>query len=249
MSALVQFLILAYAISWALWAPLWLPALGVNYIPVLPWNGHLGALGPMLAAIILTWRSKGSNGLRELGLQLLKPGPVRNWSVILALPTLGLILGYFRYPDPQLFEAGRLGGLFLVYLISAGIGEEVGWRGFALPRLQERYHALTSAVVLAIPWALWHLPLFLTEVAPAELESKRIIGWLVSLAAGSVVLTWLLNSARGGLLSVVVFHTLFNVVSRTPGAGWMGFLVLLTGITLLLIYKPKDLAFLPRVTV
>lgn len=247
MAALVRFFLLAYSISWMLWAPLWLPAIGIDVLPDFPLSGKLGGLGPMLAAIILIWDSQGLSGLRELGARIFRPGAGHYWSASIALPGLCMALGYWSNPDPELFSISRLGRLLLLDLIFFGLGEEIGWRGYALPRLQVPFNALSSALLLCIPWALWHVPLFLTEQAPTQLDTSHIIGWILSLAAGSVVLTWLFNSSRGGLLGIVLFHTMFNLVSRTPGAGLMVFFVLLLGIAVILIYKPKDLAFSPRI--
>jgi membrane protease YdiL (CAAX protease family) len=202
----------------------------------------------MLAAIILIWKSKGLSGLRELGARILSPGAGLYWSASIALPALCMALGYWLNPDPELYAVDRLASLFVLDLIFFGLGEEIGWRGYALPRLQGLFNALSSGLILFILWGLWHLPLFLTEQAPTQLDPSHIIGWTLSLASGSVVLTWLFNSSRGGLLGAVLFHTLYNVVSRTPGAGLMGFFVLLMGIAVILIYKPKNLAYSPRIT-
>src|SRR5436190_4630459 len=248
MAPLLRFFLLAYSISWLLWAPLWLPAIGIDVAPDLPLNGKLGGLGPLLAAIILSWKSKGLSGLRELGARILWPGAGLYWLASIALPALCMALGYWMNPDPELYSVDRLASLLLLDFIFFGLGEEIGWRGYALPRLQGQFNALSSGLLLCIPWALWHLPLFLTDQAPTQPDTSHIIGWTLSLAAGSVVLTWLFNSSRGGLLSVVLFHTMYNVVSRTPGAGLMGFFVLLLGIAVILIYKPRNLAFSPRIT-
>jgi len=248
MAALLRFFLLAYAISWVLWAPLWLPAFGIDVVLDLPLNGKIGGLGPMLAAIILIWKSKGLSGLRELGAKILWPGAGLYWTASIALPALSMALGYWMDPDPELYAVDRLASILFLDLIFFGLGEEIGWRGYSLPRLQGHSGALSSSLLLCIPWALWHLPLFLTEQTPTQLDASHLIGWILSLAAGSVVLTWLFNSSRGGLLGVVLFHTMFNLVSRTPGAGLMTFFVLLLGIALILVYKPKNLSLSPRVT-
>lgn len=248
MSPVLRFFLLAYSISWVLWAPLWLPAFGVTGIPELPLEGKLGGLGPMLAAVFLIWKDKGVAGLREFGTRVVWLGSGLYWLVAIVLPALCLALGYMRDPDPELFSASRLGEKFFLDLVFFGLGEEIGWRGFALPRLQARFNALSSGLLLCIPWALWHLPLFLTEWTPTHPDASHLVGWLLSLSAGSIVLTWLFNSSRGSLLAVILFHTMYNLVSRTPGSGFMGFSVLLLGIAVILIYKPKNLSHSPRIT-
>jgi membrane protease YdiL (CAAX protease family) len=95
---------------------------------------------------------------------------------------------------------------------SFGYGEEVGWRGFALPRLQARHSALVSSLLLTLGWALWHVPLFLYRPGYTGMGVAGIAGWLFSLVTGSVLLTWLYNGSRGSLLTVALFHAAIDVV-------------------------------------
>lgn len=248
MVALVRFFLLAYSISWVLWAPLWLPTIGIHGIPAPPLAGKLGGLGPMIAAFILTYWSKGLLGVRELASKTMWPGVGSYWMAPIALSVFCLALGYMMHPDPESFTIDRIGRFFILDLLFFGMGEEIGWRGFALPRLQQRLNALSSSVLMVIPWALWHLPLFLTEWPPTQPDLSHILGWTLSLLAGSTTLTWLFNSSRGSLLVAILFHTLYNTVSRTLENGIMGVFVLLLGIAVIMIYKPKNLALSPRIT-
>src|SRR5450755_2534590 len=145
---LALFFALAYGISWLLWAPLWLPAFGVEGLPVLPFQHALGALGPIAAAFLVSAAQTGRAGpvdlLRRMGLWRGRLGWVAVALVgplaLLALAVAGTSawggvrvsltgLGNTR-EFPQFSALG-----FLIYtLVSFGYGEEVGWRGFALPR-------------------------------------------------------------------------------------------------------------------
>jgi membrane protease YdiL (CAAX protease family) len=92
---------------------------------------------------------------------------------------------------------------FLVDLIANG--EEIGWRGYVLPRLQAKYSALTSTLILGVIWGLWHLPKFLLHWNIVS------FGWfMLHILAFSVILTWLYNSTRGSLLMVTLMHASAN---------------------------------------
>lgn len=81
---------------------------------------------------------------------------------------------------------------FLAFnIVTWGFGEEVGWRGFALPRLQTRHSALGATLLLAVGWAAWHAPLFLYRPAFTGMDAAGVAGWAFSLATGALLLTWL----------------------------------------------------------
>jgi membrane protease YdiL (CAAX protease family) len=126
------------------------------------------------------------------------------------LPTLG-DLGTM----PGVPEYGWL-GVFAAVLLVNGYGEEVGWRGFAWSRLRLRYGHASSALVLALVWAGWHLPAFWLDTGLRGLEPLVIPGWIVGLAAGAVVLGWLYDRARSSLLIVAIFHA-FSTWPAPPG--------------------------------
>jgi membrane protease YdiL (CAAX protease family) len=92
--------------------------------------------------------------------------------------------------------------------LTSGIGEEIGWRGYALPRLQKDYNALSSTVILTIFWVLWHLPLFFYLFDPAI-----AVRWVFALYMGAIVFTWLFNSTDGSILIAAVFHGCFNYIN------------------------------------
>ena len=100
-------------------------------------------------------------------------------------------------------------GYFLFQLFLMGGLEEFGWRGFALPRLQERYTALIASVVIGVVWALWHAPLFFvpgtfySQVPPAL--------YLLQTIGLSVMITWVYNSTGGSVLLAMMFHAASNV--------------------------------------
>lgn len=84
-------------------------------------------------------------------------------------------------------------------------GEEMGWRGYVLPRLQANHSALTASLILGAVWGIWHLPKFVGQ------GSTVLLGWfMVKILAESVLYTWLYNNTRGSLLLVTIFHAVGN---------------------------------------
>jgi membrane protease YdiL (CAAX protease family) len=258
---LVAYFALAYGISWLLWAPLWLPAFGVGGLPVLPFHHALGALGPITAAFLVSTMETGLAGpldlFRRMGLwrgrlvwvavALLVP------FALLALAAVGASLvgaeslslaGFGSSREFPQFSA--LG--FLAYnIVSFGYGEEVGWRGFVLPRLQTRHSAFVATLLLTLGWALWHTPLFFYRPGYMTMGVADIVGWFLSFLTGAVLLTWLYNESRGSLLVVALFHATVDIVftsdissqSVTNGAG---VLITLWGIIVLVGAGPAYLS-------
>jgi len=101
--------------------------------------------------------------------------------------------------------------IFLAFSIFPGsaLGEEIGWRGYVLPRLQTRMSALSASLILAPIWALWHLPLWL-QGKPFQTPTLYA-GFVVSAFALSILLTWVYNSTGGSLLLVVLLHATVNL--------------------------------------
>ena len=85
------------------------------------------------------------------------------------------------------------------------MGEELGWRGYALPRLQARHSALLASIVLGLLWGLWHLPLFLTQ---GDARASIPFGWwMAGIVVAAIVYTWVYNHTQGSLLIVLLLHT------------------------------------------
>src|SRR5215216_3905801 len=98
--------------------------------------------------------------------------------------------------------------MFVYMMIFVALGEEVGWRGYALPALQARYSALFSSVILGMMWAFWHLPLFLN---PDTFYSNLPFGlWLAYLIPFTILITWVFNSTGGSVLMAMIVHAVMN---------------------------------------
>ena len=116
--------------------------------------------------------------------------------------------------------------LFLVILtLTDGLGEELGWRGFALPRLLTRHNALVASLILGVIWGLWHLPLVWTEGAP--MYQLPIWLFLVDITAKSVLFTWVFLHTRGSVLLAMLLHAATNLFVVSPNLTTSGDLTLL----------------------
>jgi uncharacterized protein len=262
--AIAVFFALACAISWTLWAPLWLPALGVTRLPILPYHHALGALGPVTAAFLHTAFESGWPGVRDL---LRRMGSWRGrvpWVLVALLAPFALValavLAVRVSGEPATFDGVGVSrefpalsplGFLLYNVVSFGCGEETGWRGYALPRLQARRSALHATLLLTVGWALWHLPLFLYRPGYTSMGPAGAAGWLLSLLTGAVLLTWLYNASRGSVLVVALFHATIDVAFTSDIASPLvvnatGALVTACGLAVLLVAGPRDLARAPR---
>lgn len=250
---LVAYLILAYAISWSIAVPLALGNQGI--IPaILPsWTHYLVAYGPMLSALIVTGIGQGKSGLKDLIRRMFMWRVCPKWWLVAFSPLIiGLavifLLNRLAGSQIDLSDLGMVNylpplgvGVLLLWILTFGLGEETGWRGYALPRLLNRRSALGATLILTIFWALWHLPQFFYQFEPS-----MAAGWLIGLFAGSVLLTWLYNSTQGSILMVAIWHGCFNFMTATTAAtgtlpAVMSMIVILWALIVIIRYKPKHL--------
>jgi len=215
---LIYFFLIAFALAWAVMA---LP-IAQNY-GLLP--NHLpfeillilGSWMPNIAAfIVLGLIIKRKGGIKALLKGWLKWKMHPGWYLLALSPILfgfitilifQWIYGYS--PSTELFaDPTAFIGLLVLITITGAMGEELGWRGFALPRLQLRMNALSASILLGIIWALWHLPLWF-----AGLGFENIPYWAYLLigVSFSIMVTAACNSSGGSLLIATLFHLFLNV--------------------------------------
>jgi membrane protease YdiL (CAAX protease family) len=188
------------------------------------------ALSASIAGIIMTILLEGKKGLAALlkRLSIWRVG-ICYWLFALFFLVLAILLGSLLNPffkgDPASIKDLRLSAgilpMFLIFFITAGLGEEIGWTGFLLPRLQARYSAFYSSLIRAALVFIWHLPLLLFSYnhpsAIADFPYGRWMqqsGFIVTLAfilalssSWAVLYVWTFNNTRGSLLMVAVLHT------------------------------------------
>jgi hypothetical protein len=236
-ATLPVFLLLAFGVTWAVWVPRALESAGVLDSR---WASGLGAgwaYGPAIAAV-LTAAWAGRPALRELGARLTRwRVGVRWWAVVLAGPavlwaaTAGLHVllgGDAAAVRPQAVEAGPAGLvlLFLVLALTDGLGEELGWRGFALPRLLRRCGPVVASLLLGVVWAVWHAPLYWTS--GVMLQGTPVWLLLVQLPACAVSYTWVFLHTGGSVLPAVALHSalnLFGILLPQTDGDWRPYLL------------------------
>lgn len=248
------------------WFPLYAPAFGIQDLPQLPFHHALGAFGPMLAALISVFVFTGKAGGMQFLKKFIQPGPMVFLLIAVFAPFLlaaiAMLTGYFANGIPFDFTLVLRGkefpeynfiSLFLYNLVFFGYGEEAGWRGFALPRLQKKMRPLYAALLLGIFWAIWHWPLFLYRPGYMEMGFSGITGWIFSLLTGSVLLSWLYAGSKGSILICAIFHSTIDIVftgnTGPEFTGHLGMLITFWGIaTGFLLWRKKTVFAKPDKT-
>jgi membrane protease YdiL (CAAX protease family) len=203
----VLFLVLTFLISW---------------IPWFTGNGGVWVFGPSLAGIIVIAVSKGKEGLRVLIKSLLRANiGIKWWLLALFVPgAIALIaiavnfllssqLPSFTFFKKEWYLAPVF---FIVTIVGGPLGEEIGWRGFALPHLQIKRSPLFASIAVGLIWGIWHLPQFFT---PGTVHHTMGISYMPLFVLGeialSVVMSWIFNhTGRSLLLGGLIFHNADN---------------------------------------
>jgi len=187
-------------------------------------------LSASIAGIIMTALEDGRGGLKLMLRRLLIwRVAIGYWFFAFLFLVPAILLGSLVNPlfngDPLSFKDMKptfeILPMFLIFFIVAGLGQELGWTGFLMPRLQARFSALTSCVIRAILVGIWHLPLLLySRFQHPSLADFPYAGWIAQkgflVAVGalflmfmipwSIFFTWIFNNTRGSLLLVAVLH-------------------------------------------
>ena len=140
-------------------------------------------------------------------------------------------------------------------LAVTGFGEETGWRGYALVRLQRRHGAIRASLMVTAGWAIWHIPLFFVLASYAGFGPLMAVGWLIGLAAGGLVLTAIFNASGGSVLAIAIWHATYDAGAATDGgdgliAPLITACVIVWAVSLVQRHRGRDPAFgtLPLVT-
>ena len=201
---------------------------GIRLLLFLP-----GTFAPAIVATWLTWRDGGSAAVQSLFDRLFQADVKARW--------YAFALGYMVAIKLAAAAAHRVitggwpaFGSEPIYLLPLAVafstpfqaGEEIGWRGYALPRMASRIGLSRAGLLLGLIWGLWHLPLFV--IVGADNTGRPFPVFVLSVMAISVAMTWLYANTRGSLLLVMLMHAAINntkdiVPSATGATGWLSF--------------------------
>ena len=180
-----------------------------------------GGFGPSFAAVIVVAFGEGLAGLRHWLKRCLQWRVGWHWMVLaffFPVVFMGLAAGVHLALGGTLPASPAAGhallaamNFVLVFLVGGPMGEEFGWRGYALPSLQVRWGWRTASLVLGMVWAVWHLPLFYSA---GTVQSHLPMGlYALSAIASSVVFAWLYNRTGVSVIPVLILHTAVNAWS------------------------------------
>ncbi|MFF1635313.1 type II CAAX prenyl endopeptidase Rce1 family protein [Leifsonia sp. NPDC058248] len=209
----------------------WLTALPLVVAPplnVMPWYFYAGEAGPALGAVAATLVLRPPGGLSVWATRTFSFVGIGR-AVIVAVVSLVLYLGLGILVEqiatgsldrlPSLGLTTKLPGIpaivvLLIWVLTAGIGEETGWRGWLMPTLTSRFGFVVAALMVAAVWMLWHAPQFLFNPGFQGM-GWAAIGWAVSLVAGSFWLGWLARLGRWSIIPVVLWHGGFDLLTSS----------------------------------
>ena len=228
---LATFFALAYMLSWTVWVPMALT--GQRVAPGSSATHFPGLLGPALAAVLTPLLAGDAAALATLRRRLWHiASPAWRFWAISASPLLFLALALAAAAAtgqglPLLDDFARYSGLpalglpavLLLVLVCNGFGEEIGWRGFALPRLQARFGPLAGTLVLALLWAAWHAPtFFIVETYRSMSLPMLIFGLGLGIVCGAIVLSHVSHLTGGSVLAAAVWHSCYNMTTATAAS-------------------------------
>lgn len=221
---LLFYFVITFGLTWAYE----LLVFGVLHFPFSSswlWPLLLTLVGPTLAAFLMTAVTQGRAGILQLLRRYVLWRVGISWYllVLLGVPALLLLIyliqpgaySAFRLPDFSFWPAYLI--VYLLTLATGGpLGEEPGWRGFALPRLEQLSGPLVGTLLLGVLWGLWHLPLFLLVPGYNGAGTNFLgilipfVAFTIMVIAYTVVFTWVFNNTRGSLLLAILLHASIN---------------------------------------
>jgi uncharacterized protein len=202
---MILFFVLAYLLSWSVFLP-------VVLFRAPPQFTILATFGPFLAALVTNYLATGNYRWFLTS---------TTWWRTLVGTAVGValvILAYVVFPAITTAAPDQLNWRILIStgvynystFLGGPLGEEPGWRGYALPRLEERHGAVGGTLLLALLWTGWHLPLF---IRPGW-ESSPLWIYLLIMTGLSLIMTYAANLTRFSLITAVTLHAAFNTASR-----------------------------------
>lgn len=219
----LSFIFLTFLFSWIVWGILYRESISISYTRSLMRNRiifiTLGGFGPSTISIILTGFLYKKKGLKALFARLTKWRHNPVYYIISVFWVIGLF--YISYLICKFLGSNGeiaftnakpyyiLESFILTLLFGGPLGEEIGWRGFLLPRLQKKLNPLFSSIVLGIIWSCWHLPLFF--IVGTSQYGIPFPFFMMTVIVSTIIITWIFNRTNGSLIFPILLHTCNNM--------------------------------------
>jgi membrane protease YdiL (CAAX protease family) len=238
--SLVSFFLLTFLITWGLGAlAIFLPAQFQAIFGELTDTSPIyffAIAAPTLSATILTFVRDGWKGLGSLYGRLVRWRFGLKWYalVLIGIPAVGWIAARITGASPlkQTNTTAEFLTLLFYLLVTGPLCEELGWRGYALPRLLQRFSPFTASLILGVIWGVWHLPSFF--VGGMVQSGMSLILFILYTPFLSILMTWVFKHTGGSVLIAVLIHymanictTIIGVTLPTLGAMWLTISILL----------------------
>ena len=226
------FFVIAFGFSWLFWVPLALAEQGFLSLPdglyqFLSGSNNPAAYGPFVAAFLLTAIYEGWGGVKALIKRGLDFKIGWKWYLVvfmllpllIGLPLLVAQMAGEAIPESwgvrEAMEAGAplpifaVIAFFSIFFLGGPLQEEFGWRGYATDRLQEKFNALWTGIVMGLLWASWHLPLLFIP-REESYYNRPAWGMFLTTTLVTILFTWIYNSTNRSIFATLIFHTMFN---------------------------------------
>jgi membrane protease YdiL (CAAX protease family) len=252
-SNIVAYFAMAFGISWIIWIAL--AVYGVNTQTVFGSAlFSLSVVGPATAAIALTYMTRDKEQIHDYWQRITDTKRIsfRWYLVILFLPAV--LFGLSALIDIAMGGKGLNFGAqiaqfsvnpiyMIVIAVAAPTLEEFGWRGYVLDKLQMRWNALTSSLILGILWSLWHVPVFLI---PGTYQYSLGIGsfafwtFTISVIPLTILFTWIFNNTMSSTLSAILLHIAFDITAEIfsiSERAYNYFILLMSALSIVIVMK------------
>jgi uncharacterized protein len=251
---LLMYFVFSYTFFWLLLISFFGIAVGLLKVDMaslpawlIPLLTIIGSWMPSLAAAIVTGACEGRGGVRRLFVMFFQFHLPTRWYLAALVPVAIAFAAVVIY---RVLGGEPSGGvslspafwasLLVTSLLTGPTGEEPGWRGFALPRMLQRYSPLKAGLLLGLVWSFWHLPLWLTSGFTGNVLLLYILFFNIGIISLNLLMTWIFRNTTHSLVPMVIIHFTYNVSftlispqglglgSTLPLFGWMSVLCLVT---------------------
>lgn len=227
----IIFIVVSYVFTWALWFPLLLNKQFDAKVPIISGQFYLASLGPFIGAVVTSFFIGG----RKAFMEWLKRAysircKAKCFFIALGFPLFYGIVAVIAYRVvigswPAFAQFGltnKLPGFklletALIWILTFGLGEESGWRGFLLPELCKKFSVKVSVLIVSVIWIFWHLPAFWFNENYMNMGFGAI-GWAISLTFGSIFLAWLSTESGFSVIPVLIWHGGFDLLTASDQA-------------------------------